>query len=291
MSLRSTAREFIKFDVGDGKLIHLWLDNWHPFGPLYEKYGFRIIYDSQSSLEAKMNYVIRNGRWSWRPTRSEELVDIQSKPPDVPLGNVDKPIWTLSRKGVYVSADTWKFMRKRKLEISWWSVVWFSQAIPKQAFILWLAVLNRLTTGERLVTWGYQGDTQCFFCRNGVESREHLFFSCSFSSRIWKTCMNRCFYQHPPLDWQSVLEEACRKWRTKKLQGVLCKLILRSTVYHIWRTRNEIKAKGHPKTEEQLLRLIFWEVRNRISGKGKFIKSMENVAICQMWNLDESLLV
>jgi hypothetical protein len=32
---------------------------------------------------------------------------------------------------------------------------------------------------------------------------------------------------------------------------------LSSTVYHIWRTRNEIKAKGHPKTEEQILRLIF----------------------------------
>jgi hypothetical protein len=62
-------------------------------------------------------------------------------------------------------------------------------------------------------------------------------------------------------------------------------------MYHIWCTRNEIKAKGHPKTEEQILRLIFWEVRNRISGKGKFIKSMENVVICQMWNLDGSILV
>jgi hypothetical protein len=125
LSLRSTATEFIKFEVGDGKLIHLWLDNWHPFGPLYERYGFRIIYDSHSTLEAKMNSVIRNGRWSWKPARSEEFVEIQSKLPDVPLGNVDKPIWTLSRKGVYVSADTWEFMRKCKSEINWWSAVWF----------------------------------------------------------------------------------------------------------------------------------------------------------------------
>ncbi len=78
-----------------------------------------------------MNSVIRNGIWSWKPTRSEELVDIQSRLSDVPLGDVDKPIWTLSRKGVYVSADTWDFMRKMKPKISWWSVVWFSQAIPK----------------------------------------------------------------------------------------------------------------------------------------------------------------
>jgi len=61
LSLRSIARELIKFEVGNGKFIYMWQDNWHPFGPLCERYGFRIIYDSQSSLEAKLNSVIRNG--------------------------------------------------------------------------------------------------------------------------------------------------------------------------------------------------------------------------------------
>jgi len=36
----------------------------------------------------------------------DELVDIQSKLSDVLPGEVDKPIWTISRKGVYVSAET-----------------------------------------------------------------------------------------------------------------------------------------------------------------------------------------
>jgi len=124
-----------------------------------------------------------------------------------------------------------------------------------------------------------------------MESRDHLFFSCSFSSHIWKTCINCCFVQHPLLDWQGVLDEACRKWKTKKLLGVLCRLILSSTMYHIWRARNEIKVLGHPKMEEQILRLIFWEVRKRISGKGKFMKDMENVALCKMWNIEGMILV
>jgi hypothetical protein len=140
------------------------------------------------------------------------------------------------------------------------------------------------------VTWGFQGDLQCSFCKNGMESRDRLFFSCSFSSRFWKTCMNRCFIQHPLLDWQGVLDEACRKWKTKNLLGVLCRLILSSTVY-LWRARNEIKVLCHPRTEEQILRLNFWEVRKRISGKGKFIKNMENVALCKLWNIDEMILV
>jgi hypothetical protein len=61
LSLRNIARELIKFEVGNGKSIYMWQDNWHPFGPLYERYGFRIINDSQSSLDAKLNSVIRNG--------------------------------------------------------------------------------------------------------------------------------------------------------------------------------------------------------------------------------------
>jgi hypothetical protein len=44
-------------------------------------------------------------------------------------------------------------------------------------------------------------------------------------------------------------------------------------------------------SEEQILRMIFWEVRSRISGKGKFKKNRENVNICQNWNIDVSVLV
>jgi hypothetical protein len=43
--------------------------------------------------------------------------------------------------------------------------------------------------------------------------------------------------------------------------------------------------------EEQILRLIFWEVRNRISGRGKFIKNGENMDLCRLWNIDEGILV
>jgi hypothetical protein len=32
--------------------------------------------------------------------------------------------------------------------VEWWKLVWFSLAIPKQAFILWLAICNGLTAGR-----------------------------------------------------------------------------------------------------------------------------------------------
>jgi hypothetical protein len=124
---------------------------------LVERYGYRIVYDSQSRLDS----VIQNGNWCWNPARSDSLVKIQSKLSEIRFGVADKPIWTISKSGSYSSSDTWDFLRKKKNVVEWWSLVWFHYAIPKQAFLLWLTLHNRLTTGDRLLSWGFNGDTQC----------------------------------------------------------------------------------------------------------------------------------
>jgi len=116
----------------------MWLNNWHPYGILFDKYGFKIVYDSQSCLNAKLDSVLKNGMWCWRPARSEALVDIQSRLPDVKFEVANRPIWIISKNGSYVSVDTWDYLRQKKSLVSWWSLVWFPQAILKQAFLLWL---------------------------------------------------------------------------------------------------------------------------------------------------------
>jgi hypothetical protein len=44
--------------VGDGSSIFLWLDWWHPSGILVDKFGFRVVYDAGSILEAKVASVM-----------------------------------------------------------------------------------------------------------------------------------------------------------------------------------------------------------------------------------------
>jgi hypothetical protein len=102
--------------------------------------------------------------------------------------------------------------------------------------------------------------------------------------------MQRCSNLNIPLDWQSVIDEGYNKWKTKKLMGVLCIPNLSSTVYHLWRARNEIKFLGRPKTEVQIAEVIFWVVHSQISRKCKFKKNTKNEALCQMWNIDGSVL-
>jgi hypothetical protein len=125
----------------------------------------------------------------------------------------------------------------------------------------------------------------------GMENRDHLFCQCSFSTRIWRESMLRCCIMQPYFAWQDVMEEGCKSWCTTSLFGVVCRLVLRSfTVYGLWRARNEVKHGGHPRTDEQILKHIFWEVRSRVAEKRKF-KNKPNISLCHSWNMDTAMLV
>jgi hypothetical protein len=67
--------------------------------------------------------------------------------------------------------------------------------------------------------------------------------------------------------WQDVLLEGCSNWKKKSMLGALCRIVFGSAVYSIWQARNAIRFHGHPKSEEQILKMILWEVRTRILGK------------------------
>ena len=121
MNLRNDARRFIKFDVGDGKnffFFFFWHDNWHPAGVLFQKYGFRVIYDAASKFEAKVEIVLHNKVWVWRPARSEELVDMQSNLSLVERKEEDKAIWTATKLGCYLVLLHVKISEPRLIQCS-----------------------------------------------------------------------------------------------------------------------------------------------------------------------------
>jgi hypothetical protein len=92
--------------------------------------------------------------------------------------------------------------------------------------------------------------------------------------------MHRCGILQPCFAWQDIMDEGCKNWKTKSMFGVVCCLVLSSAVYVLWRARNEVKHAGHPRTEEQILKHIFWEVRSRVAGKGNFKKTRANISLC-----------
>jgi hypothetical protein len=97
--------------------------------------------------------------------------------PDIEFGDVDLhvPIWK-SKSGVYSCADTWNLLRDHSPKVSWLHVVWFPQAIPRHAFLLWLVFRMAIATKEKTCGWGFAGNSLCRFCYSYQEYIEHLFF-------------------------------------------------------------------------------------------------------------------
>jgi hypothetical protein len=130
--------------------------------------------------------------WYWQAARSDNLVKIQMKLPLVSIEEEDQPTWRISKTGVYTCADTWNAIRTKYPPVMWWKLVRFPEVIPKHAFIARLAAHDNLTTGDRLLKWGFMGDVLCVFCRGCIEGRNLLFFECCFCRRVWRVNLEKC---------------------------------------------------------------------------------------------------
>lgn len=86
-------------------------------------------------------------------------------------------------------------------------LVWKNYIPPRVQLTLWLAILEKLKTGDKLVALGIVDaqDALCPFCRLVVESNSHVLFTCSFSWGAWMEIMR----------WwgiQGVLHNCCEKF-------------------------------------------------------------------------------
>lgn len=95
-------------------------------------------------------------------------------------------------------------------KVQWFRLVWFRAAISKQSFICWLAMLNRLSTRMRQHKHDSSISLNCIFC-GLVETREHLFFYCVFSSHVWRsTKLSIGKAYNGVSSWQQVVERGLK---------------------------------------------------------------------------------
>ena len=105
------------------------------------------------------------------------------------FGNVDQVVLNMENWGrAKFFRSAYCSLRPPGTKVSWVRVVWEAWALPKHSFILWLAIKGRLKTKDRLVF--PLEDPDCSLCRGAVESHEHLFFQCSWTSSLWALVRN-----------------------------------------------------------------------------------------------------
>jgi hypothetical protein len=112
--------------------------------------------------------------------------------------------------------------------------VWEHWSLPRCNFVLWLALLGKLKTKDRLVY--AQLDTCCIFCSKTEESHAHLFFACTWISTLWGKIKS----------WLRInrhMNSLCSAVRGLKAGGKsvetrMRRLSLGLVVYLIWKERN-----------------------------------------------------
>jgi hypothetical protein len=60
---------------------------------------------------------------------------------------------------------------------------------------------------------------KCIFCKYVIEDRDHLFFACGYSSRIWKQVMILCSVFNPPTCLEDVVSLGLEEWKGKTMKA------------------------------------------------------------------------
>lgn len=109
-------------------------------------------------------------------------------------------------KPVFKTKFTWELLRRKEERVLWWRGVWFKHHTPKYAFFHWIAIQNRLATGDRMLTWNRGINPACILCRARQETKDHLFFECSYSSEVWSLLMSGLLQSSFTTKWSELLD-------------------------------------------------------------------------------------
>ncbi|XP_009150829.1 uncharacterized protein LOC103874165 [Brassica rapa] len=213
LKTRAVAKGFHRVDIKNGEDTSSWNDHWCEMGRLIEVLGIGGRIDLGISANATVAEAIANHRRRYH--RSNILNEVEEVMEKVKTENSqmeDIPLWR-SKEGIYrrsfSSKNTWLEIRNNYATQEWSKEVWFKHATPKYAFHVWTVMRDRLSTCDRMLKWNQNINPTCVLCQRCVETRNHLFFSCSYSSKIWQKLVKGLLHLRYTEEWEAVVQAFC----------------------------------------------------------------------------------
>ncbi|KAL0299875.1 UNVERIFIED_CONTAM: putative ribonuclease H protein [Sesamum angustifolium] len=144
LRLRSALLPYIEFKVGNGEIFSIWHDPWHSLGTLIRRFPSG---PSRTNIPiaAKLSAVIVDGDWSWPPITDMECIEILHLLPNIHNGN-DSILW---RGGEFTTTVAYGIFRTPGPIVGWYPLLSGPCKIPRFSFVLWLAILGKLSTMDK----------------------------------------------------------------------------------------------------------------------------------------------
>ncbi|KAL0290881.1 UNVERIFIED_CONTAM: hypothetical protein Sradi_7041100 [Sesamum radiatum] len=249
----------LSIELGMAAPFRLWTDPWHPRGLLLTSFprGPAI---TGLPADSFLRAVLHQGQWRWPADTHFDIQEIMAELPSIGPQQTDVIRW---KPGNFSSQSVFSFLQPASPPVLWHQLLGGKFKIPRHDFILWLAVLERLSTMDRL--WASRSDAGCMLCGGQIlETHEHLFFECSFSKRCLDLLKHRVRFQWLRCGWHRDVIWASGRWRGKHLLNQAFRAVLASIVYYIWRERNNRRFSATASSAEAVVSRAVEEVRCRI---------------------------
>lgn len=136
----------------------------------------------------------------------------------------------------------------------WMALIWKNFIPPKHAFVVWMAMRNRLNTMDR---WIYlEGYGHCVFCNNHCETSSHLFFKCSFVQAIWRRVRVWLSISRAMTTLLSSIKWIKREYGGARIRSKAILLDFEATIYFDWSARNQRMFVDHADSVDSIFQQI-----------------------------------
>lgn len=136
-------------------------------------------------------------------------------------------------------------IRDKQVDINWTNIIWDHLCAPKMSTCLLLAILNRLSTKDRIFKQNSSIDRLCALCLTHHEDRDHLFFKCIYSNQILADIMHKLnINTDSAFGISQILEIRCQHQQNSALHKHIMSITLTTMICHIWGERNSRIFKG-----------------------------------------------
>ncbi|KAL0299860.1 UNVERIFIED_CONTAM: hypothetical protein Scaly_3067600 [Sesamum calycinum] len=232
---RPILKSGLIYKVGNGDSFKLWKDIWHEHGPLCISYP-RGPTTTGLPIDASLSSVLLNGQWHWPSQTDPDISSIVARLPPICPNEPDSITWRNSA-GKFTVQSAISLIQPPAPLVKWHILLQGRYKIAKHCFILWLAILEKLSTTDK--PWITHEVDGCVLCDDHLdETHTHLFFNCHYSKRCLAILHSKIRFQWPYLGWQQGITWASKRWHSKHLIHAASRATLAALVYHLWTERN-----------------------------------------------------
>ena len=238
-SLIHIYRSFTKSRVGNGETTLFWKDFWHKDVILCEHFPhlYSFVLEEDSSVADMVRLVNPNDAFAL-PLSSQAYEELEASrmllsahPFDA--NQLDTRSFTWGNDS-YSAARYYKFVFGSLPCPREFTAIWKSKCLPKLKVFLWLLLHDRLNTKDLMTRkhWTIDGGPACSMCSSGdIETRDHLFFECSFASSCWDSI---------GISWDLQRGLVDRIYLSKTIFSGACFWeVFACSAWNIWKARND----------------------------------------------------